>query len=253
MTRHLVIPDSHSHPSHSNDRADWLSIAMYELKPDIVIHLGDSADMSSLRADDKGKLSFEGRRYAKDIASHLDFQDRMWHLYKKNKKRLPKSYFFIGNHEDRISRYVEYHPELDGVISMKDLELESFYDEVIPYEGNTPGIKTINGVDYAHYMVSGVANRPISGQHLAYNLNQKRHRSSTVGHNHTLNFDVQVNDNGSTLMSLCAGVFQDYKTSWAGQAEAKWWKGIIVKDFDKDGVYSPTFISLSELKKYYGK
>jgi hypothetical protein len=249
--RHLCIPDSHAHPGHSNDRADWLGKAMFDLKPDIVVHLGDSADMSSLRHDSKGKLSFEGKRYRKDIASHLDFQERMWHQYKKHKKRKPLSYFLIGNHEDRISRYVDLNPELDGVISMDDLELEEFYDEVVPYDGLTPGIKTINGVDYAHYMVSGVANRPISGQHLAYNLNQKRHRSSTVGHNHTLSFDVQVNDKGNTLMSLCAGVYQDYKTDWAGQAEHKWWKGLIVKDFSAPGVYSPTFISIEELKEAY--
>lgn len=251
MVRHVVIPDQHAHPSYSNQRAEWLGKAIYDLKPDVVINIGDGADMPSLRTDDKGKLNFEGKRYSKDINSHLDFQERLWSQYVKHKKRMPVSYYCIGNHEQRINKYVSLKPELAGFMSISDLALDHFYDEVVPYDGETPGIVTVDGVDYAHFMVSGVMNRPISGMHLAYNLNQKRHRSSTVGHNHTLNFDVQMSDKGQTLMSLCCGVYQDYKTDWAGQAEKMWWKGVIVKDFDAPGVYSPTFISLAEIKKAY--
>ena len=36
-------------------------------RPDAIVHLGDHADMSSLSSYDKGKRSFEGRRYRKDI------------------------------------------------------------------------------------------------------------------------------------------------------------------------------------------
>ena len=101
---HLIIPDSHAHPGHDNERAIWLGKLIKDIKPDVVINLGDAADMPSLSGYEKGLKSFHGRRYIDDINSHLDFQDKLWHTIKKTKKKLPYRVFLHGNHEYRIHR-----------------------------------------------------------------------------------------------------------------------------------------------------
>jgi hypothetical protein len=63
------------------NRADWLgALILRHVSLMIVINMGDAADMPSLSAYDKGKASFHGMNYQRDIESHLDFQDRIWHL-----------------------------------------------------------------------------------------------------------------------------------------------------------------------------
>ena len=69
MTTHLVIPDQHAHPDNNNDRFEWLGKLIVDLKPDVVINLGDMADMPSLCTYDKGTKGFEGRRYKQDVNS----------------------------------------------------------------------------------------------------------------------------------------------------------------------------------------
>ncbi len=78
MKTHLVIPDSHAKPDVPNDRFELLGEFILDLKPDVIVNIGDGADMESLCSYDKGKKSFEGRRYKKDIEAHLDAQQKMF-------------------------------------------------------------------------------------------------------------------------------------------------------------------------------
>jgi hypothetical protein len=183
MTKtHLIIPDPHAHWRHDNSRAELLANLIIDVRPDVVINMGDQWDMPSLSSYDKGLRSFQGRTYQADIAAGLDFSDRLWTPVKARKKKLPRRVFLIGNHEQRIDRALELSPELQGTVAYSDLELEKDYDEVVPYTGkNTPGIIEIDGITYAHYLVSGVLGRPISGEHPAYTLLSKQFTSCTVG------------------------------------------------------------------------
>lgn len=249
---HLVIPDAHAHPDFHNDRFDYLGRLLLDLRPDVVVNLGDGADMASLCAYDKGKASFHGRTYARDIESFHDSQDRLWEPLRRSKKKLPWSVYLIGNHEARIGRALEVQPELEGTIGYGDLELRRWYDQVVPYDGGSPGIIEIDGVHYAHFFISGVMGRAIGGEHPAYSLVTKRLVSSTCGHTHTADFCIRTNGSGRKVHGLVAGVFQDYRASWAGGANDLWWKGVIYKRNVEEGVYDAEFISLESLRKEYG-
>ena len=107
MKVHLVIPDAHAHPDHPNNRADYVGRLIAELKPDVVVDLGDTADFPSLSSYDKGKRSFAGRSYRRDIDSHNEYQDRLWHPIKRAKRRMPLRVRLIGNHEQRIDRVLD--------------------------------------------------------------------------------------------------------------------------------------------------
>lgn len=252
MTTHLVIPDQHAHYQNNNNRADWLSSLIRDIKPDVVINIGDGADMPSLSGYDKGHKSFQGRTYRADINAHLDFQERVWAPLRRSKKKLPRSIYLIGNHEHRISRAINLSPELEGTISLDDLNLKEWYDEVVDYEGTTPGVITVDGVQYAHYFTSGVMGRPLMGEHPATSLLTKRFTSSTCGHSHLADYSVRTNGQGHKIMATVAGVYQDYETDWAGVTQNLWWRGVVVKRNVENGVYDPQFISLKTIKREYG-
>ena len=249
---HLIVPDPHAHPDHNNDRADLLAKLIIDLRPDVVVNLGDQWDMSSLSGYDKGRKSFEGRSVKRDIDAGKEFSERMWGPVKASKKRLPRRIFLEGNHEQRIRRAVDEARQLDGWLGIKDLEIDRWYDEFVPYNGNTPGTITIDGITYAHYFVSGVMGRNIGGEHPAYSLLTKEFVSCTAGHIHVLDWCERTTVNGRKIMGLVAGVFQDYNSDWAGEVNKLWWRGVVIKRNVENGTYDPEFISLARLKKEYG-
>ncbi|MGW8181328.1 MAG: metallophosphoesterase [bacterium] len=252
MSTHLVIPDPHAHPEHNNDRAFWLGRLINDIKPDVVINIGDSADMPSLSAYDRGKKSFQGRTYARDIAAHHDFQDKLWWTVKSTKKRLPHRVALEGNHDERIKRAINLQPELEGAIGPEDLGMDYYYDQYVEYEGLTPGIVQIDGVSYAHYFTSGVKGLPVAGEHPGYYLVSKKFTSCTQGHTHTTDFCVRTDAQGKRILGLVCGVFIDYRATWAGSSNDLWWQGVIIKRHVDNGVYDPEFVSMARLRDVYG-
>lgn len=248
---HLVIPDTHAHPAQHNRRAEWLGKLINDVRPDVVIHLGDSADMPSLSSYDRGTKAFQGRNYRADINAHLDFNYRLWDTVRSTKRKLPYRVFLEGNHEHRITKAINLQPELEGAISFEDLELERFYDEVVRYNGRSPGTATIDGISYAHFFISGVMGKAIGGAHPAYAILAKGHGSATAGDLHLLSYEVQTGIGGRRIQGLVAGCYQDYDADWAGEANKLWWRGVVVKRNVDNGNYDPEFISLARMRNEY--
>lgn len=249
---HLILPDPHAHPDYGNDRADWIGELIKDLKPDVFVNLGDAADMPSLSSYDKGKRSFQGRSYAKDIASHAEFQERLWAPIRKAKKRQPFSIALEGNHEHRIERALDLSPELEGTIGFNDLGLYDHYDEVVRYNGSTPGITNIDGINYAHYFITGVQGRANASAHPAYMLNVKQSGSCIQGHTHILDYNVHSTVSGKKIMSMVAGCGFDYESDWAGVANQFYWRGVVILHDVNDGTFDPEFVSFERLRKAYG-
>lgn len=252
MTSILVLPDGHAHYEHSNERAEYIGEYIRDSRPDIVVDLGDVFDMPSLASFDKGRAAFQGRSYAKDIEAGNEYLDRLWSTVKKSKRKLPRRVFLVGNHEQRIDRAIDQQPELKGVLGYGDLQLDRYYDEVVHYNGNTPGTIEIEGIHFAHYFVSGVMGRAIGGEHIGYSLISKGFASSTQGHTHTLDYCIRTAAGGKRVQGLVAGCLVDYPSSWAGESQKLWWSGVIMKRNVEDGQYDPEFVSLNSLKAAYG-
>lgn len=250
---HLILPDSHAHPSHSNERADWVGQLMVDLKPDVFVNLGDQWDLSSMSGYDKGKSSFYGRSYRKDLDSGLEFSERLWAPIRKAKKKRPFSVFLEGNHEERMARALNQQSELEGTIGFKDFDLERDYDAIVRYNGQTPGTIQVDGITYAHYLVTGVSGRNVSGEHPAYSGLTKHFASVTCGHIHTFDYAVRTDANGRRIHGLVAGVYQDYDSDWAGEICKLWSRGLVIKREVENGDYDLEYVSMKQLKKQYGK
>lgn len=251
---HLVLPDPHSHPSFSNERADYVGKLIADLQPEVFINLGDMWDFASLSGYDKGKSSFHGRNYQRDLASGLEFNDRLFAPIRKLKRKQPYSVFLEGNHEQRQARLLDMQPELDGAISFKDLDLSRSYDEVVRYTGQSPGSIVVDGVAYAHFVVSGIMGRPIGGEHAAYSLLTKQFQSVVQGHTHLFDYSERTNMAGRRVQAVVAGWFGDYTAPWAGEEICKMWNsGVVVLHDAEDGEFDLEWISLRRLKKEYGE
>src|SRR6478609_550517 len=123
---HMVIPDTQVKTGVNTDHLEWAGNYASEKQPDVIVMIGDWFDMPSLSSYDKGKLSFEGRRYLDDIKSGKKAMERF--LNALNYK--PRLVFTMGNHEHRIIRYVDNNPEFAGKFSFDDLGLHDYGWEV---------------------------------------------------------------------------------------------------------------------------
>ena len=233
----LVIGDPHAHPDYDNSRFTTLGKFIAREKPQIIVCIGDMADMPSLSSYDRGTRGFEGRRYKKDVSAAIDAQKKLFAPIRKVRGYKPKLHMCLGNHEDRIVRVVNTTPELDGAIGLGDLKYEEFGWEVTPFKRSV----VIEGISFSHYFTSGVAGRPISSVHIGHALVTKLHCSAVQGHSHLFNHSEQTRPDGQKIFGLSAGCFSHpkYTESWCQDTEYQWWRGIIVlKGLDGEGYYN---------------
>lgn len=249
----VVFSCAHADPSVSNERFDWLGKFIYDLKPDMVIDLGDGADMRSLNSyDTRYPQRIVSQSYEKDINSYVDSQERLRHPFRHHRKKKPFWVGFEGNHENRISKAISLDPRLEGEtygVSFKHLQTDNLFDEYHRYANGGPAIAEYSGVDFAHFFSAGNFGSATSGLHHAYTVINNRHRSSVCGHSHKRN--VYFKD-GASSIGLVVGCYKGSEESWAGQANNDWWKGVVVMRDLSDGMFEPEFVSMKMLEEAYG-
>jgi hypothetical protein len=216
-----------------------------DLKPDVVVDIGDWFDMPSLCSYDKGTKGFEGRRYKRDIAAGVEAQDRLLAPIRRAKKKLPRFVRCLGNHEARITKAIDRDPVLEGTIGLSDLQSADYNWEEYPFLE----VVNIDGVNYSHYFVSGVLGRPVPN---ARQLLLKQLASCTMGHDHRFDYVRQSDVTGRTHNALVCGVFVDYDMPYAGQANPIWDRGVCIKRNVEGGNYDLEWVSIKRLKEMYG-
>jgi len=246
---HLVIPDSHAHPQYNNNRYDLLGKLVAELKPDVIVDVGDWWDMPSLCTYDKGKRGFENNRYHKDIAAGVEAQDRLLNPLRKLKRKTPRKIRCLGNHEHRINRVLDLDPILDGTISTRDFQSKEYGFEEYPFLE----IVEVDGIQYSHYFASGVMGRPIGGVNLGASILSKQFQSATQGHTHMFDHAVRVRGDGRRVHGLSCGVFQDYVPDFAKASARYWSSGVVIKRGVSNGDYDIEWVSMRRLKEIYGR
>lgn len=245
---HLVIPDSHALPGYDNRRYDYIGHLINDIRPDVVVDIGDWFDMASLCSYDKGKKSFEGRRYHKDIEAGVEAQDRVKTIVDRQKRKRPRYIRTLGNHENRIQKLINISPEYDGLISLDDLLSKEYNWE--QYDFNTP--VEVDGIHYCHSFPSGAMGKPIGGENIGRMLIQKKHVSCTQGHSHLLDYAVRSTIDGRKISGLSVGCYLDYTPDFAASTSHLWDRGVVIKTQVEDGCYDFRFVSLRALEEEYG-
>lgn len=258
--RHLFISDSQVRPGVNTDHLEALGHYIVDKKPDVIIDIGDHADLPSLCSyENKGSKYFHDKNYREDIQAAIDGMVRlltpMWEYNKQQKKNKHKTYnprmvMTLGNHENRINRAVHSDPILEGTIGIEDLQYEEMGWEVHDYLE----MVEIDGIYYSHYFINpdGLMGRPMGGA-IANRLKLLGH-SFSMGHQQVRQYGTRFTGNGKELHGLVSGAFYSHDEDYLGpQKNRQYWRGCIMKNEVKDGSYDPCFISLDYLLRRYMK
>ena len=203
-------------------------------------------------------MSDEGKRVSRDIEVAIegmkallkplyDLQQKELEMYGEIRYK-PRMVLTLGNHEDRINRYVNDTPELEGFLSIDSLKYAEFGWEVIPFL--TP--IEIGGVFYCHYFQNVMTGKPLSGT--AANMLKVLGKSFTMGHRQQLDITTRyLQADGTQQYGLIAGACYEHEEHYKGVQGNHHWRGVVVKHRVKNGSYDPLFVSLDWLKEQYGK
>jgi len=250
----LVIPDCQIKEGVPLEHLTWAGKAIVDYKPDVVVNLGDFADMPSLSSHDiKGSKYFEGLRYKKDIEAAKEAMKLLLAPLKeaqkaqkesKHKVYKPRMVMTLGNHENRIDRAVNNNPTLEGLISTKDLEYEKDWE----VHGFLHPV-FINGVGFSHYFPSGAMGRPTGS---AQQLITKLHQSVVCGHQQGRQVAYGKRADGKSITAIIAGSYYLHNEDYMDSLSNKHWRGLVVLNEVKDGTSDEMFLSVEYLGRKYG-
>ena len=247
---HFIIPDTQCKPGGSTRHLTGAGRYIVQKQPDRIIHIGDHWDMPSFSSYDKGKKRAEGQRYAKDIKAGNDGMDAlMAPIIEYNKKQArngkkqykPDLHFCIGNHEERIMRYVEEQPEMADFIGYHDFNLVQHGWKV--HDFTVPVL--LDGVSYAHYFYNPNTGRPYGGMCMTRLKNIGY--SFTMGHQQGKDQAERYLSNGECHRALVVGSFYPHNEHYKGPQGNEHWRGCIYKHEVKDGGYDIMELSLKYL------
>lgn len=253
MRKHLVIPDTQVKPGVPLDHLDCCGRYIVDKKPDVIVQIGDFADMASLSSYDVGKKSYEGKRYKADIEIAQEGMRRLlgpmreyneWARKNHKPRYKPEMHLFLGNHEDRITRAIEDDPKLEGWISLSDLNYEAWGWIVHPFLEPA----CIDGVMYCHYFPSGQLGRPCTS---ARAILSKYHMSCFSGHQQGRDIAYGKRADGKTITAIIAGSFYQHDEQYLNPITNNHWRGVYVLHEVEDGSFDEMAVSLRYLRSRY--
>lgn len=251
--RILVIPDAQVKEGIPTDHLTWAGKAIVEYRPDVVVNIGDFADMPSLSSHDiKGSKYFEGLRYQKDVEAVKDGMKKLLQPLKdlqkaqkesKHKVYKPRMVLTLGNHENRIDRAVNNNPMLEGLITVEDLEYDKDW-EVHPFLHPV----FINGVGFNHYWPVGAMGRPAASPAA---IISKLHMSCVAGHQQGKQVAYGKRADGKPITAIVVGSYYLHDESYMDQLSNRHWRGLLVMNEVDDGHFDEMFLSIEYLQRKY--
>lgn len=200
----IILPDVHLKESIGKDYAA-VKPFIKKIKPDVIILLGDFMDVNSLSAwDYDKKRKMEGRRYKKEIdcaKEELDF------LQKYCKEII----YIEGNHEDRVNRYLDKNPEMEGIIEIPE-ELNLKEREIKWVKMND--LYKLSGMYFTHGMYTNKYSAQKHLQVLGCNI--------CFGHQHSTQTAMQNMAMQKPHMSYALGTLGDKKPDYLKNRPGNW-------------------------------
>jgi predicted phosphodiesterase len=244
----IVVGDEHVAPGQNLRRAVWLGRLIRDVKPNRVIHIGDIGTFDSLSAWDKDKRKkMENRRYGRDVAALAAYCS----LLKANAGDAYDEAEHIlteGNHENRIDRYIDYHPVMEGQLDYvtqagiqdwKLIPFKSFYE--------------YRGILFTHVPIMENG-KPVSGKYATGKSLEVCSKSVVFGHTHKLDYTA-VHRHGQAHLqeALNVGCYFEHVDDYALGSMSSYWRGLVVLDHYQHGRFGWEAIPMGKIKQEYNK
>lgn len=244
--RVIVIPDSQCKPGAPNEHMEWAGRHIANRKPNVVVHLGDNHDFPSLSSYNSPREQ-EGQRLCRDVEAGNVGIDRL--MRGMGRFRPERMIVTLGNHEDRLTRFLDANPVLVGSLSL-DLAWASYGWEVVPFLQPI----TVYGVTFCHYFPRGPNGKVTQSKRGAPNALQmiKREMRSCVA-GHLQGLDVAIYHTGErTVRGIIAGSFYMHAESYLTPQGSDHWYGILELNEVWQGNFDVVEVSLDYLRRRYG-
>ena len=251
----LIIPDCQVKEGVPLEHLTWAGKAICDYRPDVVVNIGDFADMPSLSTHDvKGSKYFEGLRYKKDVEVVKKAMQQLLaplrELQKtqkesKHKVYKPRMVLTLGNHENRIVRAVNNSPQLEGLIQVEDLDYAKDWEV---HEFLKPVF--IAGVGFSHYWPVGAMGRPAASPAA---IISKLHMSCVAGHQQGKQLAYGKRADGKPICAIIAGSYYMHDEDYMDSLSNRHWRGLVVLNDVKDGHFDEMMLSIEYLERKYAK
>ncbi|QGH73771.1 metallo-dependent phosphoesterase [Vibrio phage vB_VhaP_VH-5] len=223
----------------------WIGYYIARKKPDIIVHIGDNYDMASLSFYDKGKLAAEGRRVSEDIIAGDTGIALIEAEINKVQGYNPRKVFCLGNHEERIDRYVSDNPEFEGLIGTDKLAVNRAGWEVQPF---LKPIK-IHGINFMHYIPNPMSGKPYGGT--VQNILKNAGASFVMGHKQVLDIAMRPTVDGRHQLGVVVGACYAHDEAYKGYTGNNHFRGCVMLTEVEDGFALPSPVSLQYMRKVY--
>ena len=243
----LVIGDAHVTDRQSLRRFDWLAeyVRTHGTNLTHCIIIGDFLSLNALSAWDRDKrLLMEGRRLFKEISSGRKAVQILTDALDPKVKKI----FIEGNHENRLTRYVETHPELEA----KEFTVEQLLAlgelgwEWVPYKK----YKVVGGIHFTHIPFGKM--REITGKDICSKAEAVTIHSTVFGHTHELHTSC-VHKHGMKHLQqiLNCGCFFEQSEEYVEGKMTNYWKGVVRLNNYEYGRFDLETTSMSQLERAY--
>lgn len=243
-----VMADRQVKPNIELDYLRWQGLYLAAEKPDVILDIGDFADMPSCSMHETvGSKSFAAQNYKEDIlAVHRGMKAFMEPIQAEMQRTgwKPRLIMCLGNHEHRITRTLEAIPKLDGLIGLPDLEYERWGFEVIPFLQPIE----IAGITFAHYFPSGQMGRPISS---ARAMITKLHTSAVAGHQQGRDIAFGKRANGKQITCIIAGSAYIHDEGYLNPQTNNHWRGFYMLNDCVEGEFEEKAVSMKYLRRRF--
>lgn len=255
--RILVIGDCHIDDEQTLERFDVLGKFIMDEQPTHIVFIGDVLTLNCLSAWDKDKRKrMEGKRYKKEITAGNVALDKIFAPMRKyndkcrrhkTKQYSPDIVYLEGNHEDRLNRYFDYDPTMEGMVGIeRDLKLEARNIRWVPYRE----YHYIGGVGFTHIPFNKA--KAIMGVDITRKAQGVTISSVVFGHTHEEHLS-HVHVEGMTHLqdTYCCGCFLSKKEDYVHGRVTNYWRGISVLTNWKEGRFDINSHSLGRLERMY--
>lgn len=209
----IIIADTQVDNNSPTEHLSALSRYIWKHKPGSIVHIGDHWDFPSLSTY-ATQLEAEGRRLYDDLeGGFAAFKLIMAEVDRLNKRvkteYKPNKHFIMGNHENRLRRFMEQHPMLQGCFN-----LESFIRSQGWTVNDFLDPLWIDEVCFMHFMPNPESSRAVGGS-IENKLNKFPH-CFVHGHQQKYQFGRRQNLQGKPHFGICAGSFYMHDEAYRG-------------------------------------
>lgn len=224
--RVLVLSDLHV-PSHDEHTLKAVEQYLADQVWDEVVYLGDFMDFDCISHHNKDNLrAVSGKTVMKDYDQGLEILIR-------HQKLAPKAKFTLleGNHEDRVERYINANPQMEGMIEV-ELGLELRRRRVKWVRSWSKGeVYRIGKARFIHGIYTNQFHSKKTVEAFGDNI--------FYGHTHDIQeFSKEMKGDNKTIVGQSLGCLCRYDMGYMKGRPNKWQQGFGVFHFRDDGYFN---------------